>query len=71
MKLATHVEIDMEDFAIGLSYQEALGTIKIIDSEQQCANFTFEVAVYFVKEVMKFAEDTEWTNELKAILESK
>lgn len=70
MKISNYVTFDVVDFAIGLDNTEASAIIKIVDQEQQCANFTFDMAEYFIREVMKYAEDTDWVNDLKLILEN-
>lgn len=71
MKLNINAEVDIEDLAADLLQEEASQVIRIIDAEQQDANFTFELAKYFIKEVMLFADETEWVEELKNILEEK
>jgi hypothetical protein len=67
MKLTTHVELDIEDFALTLEHSEALAVIKIIDTEQQSVDFTHECAMHFVKELLGF--DVEWLDDIRALVQ--
>lgn len=71
MKINTSITLDVEDFALSLSYDEASFVIKAVDAKQLDANFTFEMAEHFVREVLRFDSAGDWTEELKLILEGK
>lgn len=63
MKINTNIELDMEEFALSMSYAQAMEAIQIIDKEQVNWEFTLEAAKYFVAEILKL-DDPDYTEDL-------
>lgn len=65
MKINANVEIDIEELAESLPYKEASELIKAIDLGQCELNFTFEMAKWFISEVIKCdIDDGGYVNDL-------
>lgn len=67
MQINTNIDLDMEDFALSMTHEQAFEAIKIIDKEQVDWDFTLEAAKYFIAEILKL-DEPEHTSELYVLL---
>ena len=62
------IEVDAEVFAMDLAnnmnYQEAINIIRIIDIQMADWDFTKQLAAFFMSEVLKEADDSDWCGDL-------
>lgn len=69
MMLTTIVEINPEDMVNRLSWNEAKDLIKAIDQSQCDVDFTFEMAEWFIKDVLYYDVDEQYANKFKKLIE--
>ena len=67
MKINVTSEMDTEVIAENISYLEAVALVKHVDRYQQDGDFTFDMAAWFIREVIKFDEDKTYVQALKNI----
>lgn len=72
MKINVTAEMRTEVIAKNITYLEGIALVKHIDQYQQDGDFTFELAAWFIREVIKFDEDKTYVRALQNIFtESK
>lgn len=69
MLLTTFAEINPEYMVDRLNCDEAMELIKLIDQGQCDVDFTFEMAKWFIKDVLVYDDDGKYAQEFKEIIE--